>query len=289
MGCLISASAQPVIPGWDGTMAGFNHAANVDFDSIPGSLEISQFEIRNLLPHPIPPLDGLLIFPVFDCTATVLRFNQVPTSIFFDKENLHSFNVYPVTVDFSTLALSTRDDSPWIFGALAAARLATDFRHVDSDHFSFRLAGGAGYRFDNGFTFGIGGAVGNPDGDMRFRPGIGLDWMINHQFRIGVCGPAWIASFIPDENWQLSVRGDSSGEFWHISDNAGEPLAINLSSYRIGIFASRHLPGRLWLRAGAGVVIANEFELIGSSGNTIVRQGMDGGMFGQIILTIGSW
>lgn len=289
VGCLISASAQPVIPGLDGTMASLTHAGNMNFDQASGGIEINQLTIRALLPQPVLPFNGWTIQPVFDCEATILRFNQVPTSVFADPENLHSFNVYPTVIDLGALALSMHHDSPWIYGAWADARLSTDFRHTVGNDLSYQFAAGAGYRFNEKLTLGIGGALTNPDGQVKFHPGIGLDWIINDRIHVGACGPAWFVTYQPDADWQLALRGDSADEFWNISDNHGRPLAIDLSSYQIGIFASRHLTGQLWLRAGAGVTVANEFQLNDSSGDKIVRQGLDSGWFGQICLTIGLW
>lgn len=287
--CLVSASAQPVIPGQDGSLAAFTHVGNMNFDRLPGGLEITRFEIRSLLTEPLSPADRWTIQPVFDCQATILRFNQVPTSIFFDPESLHSFNVYPTVMDFGVLALSISDDSPWIHGMWGDAHLATDFWHLVGKNLTYQLAGGTGYRFNENFTFGIGGAITQPNRQVEFHPGIGLDWIISDQIHVGACGPAWFANYQPDEDWQLSLRGDSASEFWNISDNRGRPLSINLSSYQIGLFASRRLTGQLWFRAGAGVTVANEFQLNDSHGDKIVRRGLDSGLFGQISLTIGLW
>lgn len=289
LGSLVPVSAQPFIPGLGGTMAQISHTENMEFDEVPGGLELTQFELRVLLPQPASPLNGWTFQPVFDCNATILRFNQVPTSVFADPQSLHSFNVYPTVMDLGALALSMRDNSPWIYGAWADAHLATDFRHVTGNDLSYQFAGGAGYRFSDRLTLGIGGALTNPDGRVKFHPGIGLDWIINDQFHVGACGPAWFATFQPNEDWQMSLRGDSTGEYWNLSDNRGRPLSIDLSSYQIGIFASRHLTGQLWLRAGAGITIANDFQLNDSNGDKIVRQGLDSGVFGQLSLTIGLW
>ena len=289
MACLVSASAQPVIPGLDGTMAAFTHTGNMNFDQVPGSLELTRLEVRALFPQSVLPGNGWTIQPVFDFEASILQFKQVRTSVFADPQTLHSFNVYPSVIDIGALALSIHDDSPWIYGAWADAHLATDFRHASYSDLSYQFAGGTGYRFNDRFTLGIGGALTNPDGQMKFHPGIGLEWIVNEQFQVGGCGPAWFVTYHPDVDWQLSLRGDSADEFWNISDNRGRPLSIDLSSYQIGIFASRRLTGHFWLQAGAGVTIANEFQLNDSNSDKLVRQGLDSGLFGQISLTIGLW
>ncbi len=289
LGCLISVTAQQVIPGFDGTAVEFTYAANMEFDTIPGSLQITEFRIRSLLSQAISLTGDWTIISAFDCKATVLHFDQVPTSIFFNKDNLHTFNVYPFTMDLSTLALSARDDSPWIYGAWADARLSTDFRRVGSQNLTFLFAAGAAYRFHDCFTLGLGGAVTNINDDLKFHPGIVLDWMITNQVHLGVWGPDWIASYILDEDWQFGFYGESSSDFWNISNKGGQPLSIALSSYRIGTFASRRVTGQIWLRVGAGVALANEFQLNDSNGDKIVKQTPNHSVFGQISLTIRSW
>ena len=289
LGCLISAAALPVIPGFADTTIEFTHAAKMEFDTIPGGLQITEFEIRSLLSKPISPFSDWTIISAFDFKTTVLRFNQVPTSIFFDKDNLHTFNVYPFTIDLSTLALSANEASPWLYGAWADARLSTDFRSLDSQNLTILFVAGAAYRFYDRFTLGLGGAVTNINDDLKFHPGIGLDWTITDQVHLGVCGPDWIASYSLNENWQLGFCGESTSDFWHISDKGGQPLSIELSSYRIGTFASRRVIGQLWLWMGAGVTLANEFQLNNSNGDKIVKQTPDYSSFGQISLTIRSW
>ena len=289
LGCLIAATAQPVIPGFTDTTLEFTHVPNMDFDTIPGGLQVTELEIRSLLTQPSSPLGDFTIIPAFDFKATVLHFNQVPTSILFDEDNLHTFNVYPFTIDLSTLVLSAREASPWIYGAWAGARLSTDFRSISGENLNFLFAAGAAYRFHDRFTLGLGGAVTNINDNLKLHPGLGLDWMITHQVHLGVCGPDWLASYIPDRNWQLGFCGESTSDFWNISDKQGQPLAIELSSYRIGAFASRRITGQLWLRASAGVSLANEFQLNDSNGDKIVSQTPNSRFFGQISLTIRSW
>ena len=289
MGCLISITAQPIIPGFDDTSVEFTHAANMQFDTIPGGLQITEFQIRSLFSSPISLFEDCKMICAFSCKATVLHFNQVPTSIFFDAENLHTFIVYPVTMDLSTLALSASEDSPWLYGAWADARLSTDFRSIGSQNLTFLFAAGAAYRFHDRFTLGLGLAITHINQNLRLQPGIGLDWTITDQVHLGVCGPDWIASYHLNENWKLGFCGEATSDFWHISDKGGQPLSIELSSYRIGTFASRRVAGQIWLQVGAGVTLANEFQLNNSNGEKIVKQTQAHSMFGQISLTIRSW
>ena len=258
------------------------------FDEISGNFKITDFAIRALPQEPFRPFDGLEILPAFDCKSTVLQFNDVPKSV-IDRGHYHTFNVYPFTLDLSALALSTHGSSPWIYGAWARAQLATDFRDVGCDDFTFDLATGAGYRFSETFTFGIGGAVTNLNNHVAFVPGIGLDWIISDQLRIGICGPVLDASYSPDANWQFSLRGDASGEIWTILDRGGDPLSFDLSSYRLGLFASRRLIGEIWLNAGAGATIGNRIRLAEPNGDTILKLGMTNGLFGQLSVTIKTW
>lgn len=289
VGCSAPASAHPGIPALDGGMAAITRSGNMGFKSIPGTLDISQFESRSLLSRPLEPSEDLEIIPAFGFKSTSLHFDQVPTSIFFDKHSLRTFDVYPFSLDCGLLTWSGPNSSPWIYGVWTGARLATDFRTVDREDFSFQFAAGAGYRIHEKCALGIGSGVTDSDGAIALHPGIGLDWSVTERLIIRVWGTDWRASYQADDHWRFSVGGESSHEFWNISDQGGKPLSINLKTYRIGLFTSRHLTGDLWLRAGAGITLGNAFKLFGSNDELLVDQKLDGGFFAQVGLTINAW
>lgn len=282
IGCLISASARFDVPDFDAARAIVSHAGDIDFDGGPGSLEISRFELRSLLSKPLTPADCLTILPVFEYKATSLEFDDVPGGFPIRDEDLHSLNL-------SAYAFAARDGSPWIGIGWARAEMAGDFQDFGGDDFTFDVAGGIAYRFNEKFTLGFGGAVANLNGDTTFYPGIGFDWIVNDAVRIGLYGPTFIAAYSPDANWEFSFRGDSGGGTWNISDDAGKSRSIDLTSYRFGLFASRRLTGQLWLSAGAGATFGNEIRLTEPDGDKLFEQEMESGLFGQISLRLKAW
>ena len=285
LGCLIAASAEtilPSVPEFDPARAAFSYSGDMDFDGGPGSLDVSRFEIRALLSRPIKALDGLTVLPVFEYKATSLDFSGSPAGFPIGDENLHSVNL-------SAFAISARDGSPWVYGGWGRAELASDFQDLGSDDFTFDLAAGAGYRFNDKFLLGIGGALVNLNGDAQFYPGIAFDWIVSDCLRIGLYGPTFIAAYTPDEDWELSVRGDSGGGVWNIRDGGGTSHSIDLTSYRLGLFASRRLTGKLWLSAGVGATFGNEIRLTQADGDKLAKQNLESGLFGEIGLRVTAW
>lgn len=281
LGCLLSLSAQSLVPGFDAARVTFGHAGEMDFDDGPGSLSVSSFELRSALSKPISPTDGLRILPFCGYEATTLDFHGTPAGFPIGDEELHSLSL-------SAFAISMREGSPWIYGGWARAELASDFQDVGEDDFTFDLGGGGGYRFNEKFTLGLGGVVLNLNGDTRFYPGIGFDWLVNEQVRLGLYGPTFIAAYSFDENWLFSLRGDSGGGIWNI-DDAGKSRSIDLSSYRLGLYASRRLSGNFWLTAGVGATVGNDIRLTEPGGDRLFKQDMDTGLFGQIALRMKAW
>lgn len=259
------------------------------FDRTPGNLEVSDFGLHMQLPTAISLAENLTLQPAFDYQSTILRFNQVPTSIPVDRNNLETFSVYPSVLETSALLIVSREDSPWMFGAWTRTGVATDFRDMSGDDFNCDIAGGFGYRYDDKVSLGMGAAVTHLTGDAAFYPGLGLDWQISEQFRIGVCGPTLAATYTPDKNWQFAIRGDSTGEIWNISDGDGKSRYIDFKSYRIGFFGSRRIWGEILITAGVGVTLGNEIGLNQSNGDVLIKQRLDSGLFSQVGLTIASW
>lgn len=285
LACLVSTSAEttePTMPGFDPARASFSYSGDTDFDDSSGSLDISRFDIRAILSKPIRPIDGLILLPLFNYEATSLGINGTPAGFPIGDEDLHS-------VSLSTFAFYTQEGSPWFFGGWGRVELATDFQDIGGDDFTFDLAGGAGYRFSDKFMLGFGGAVVNLNGDETFYPGIVFDWVVNEQVRIGLYGPIFIAAYTPDENWEFSFRGDPGGGDWNIEDTGGKSRTIDLSSYRLGLFANRRLTSKLWLTAGVGATVGNEIRLTRPDGDKLFDEDLEGGLFGEIGLRVTAW
>jgi Domain of unknown function (DUF6268) len=189
----------------------------------------------------------------------------------------------------SALVGSFRAHSPWMFGAWAEAGLASDFQDLRSHDFKVDFAVGSGYRFSETLSVGLGAAFTDLPGEADFKPGIGLDWKIDGRFRVAICGPVCALTYSPDPDWQFSLQGDSAGEIWNINDNEDRSRYLQLSSYKLGLFANRRITDQVQLAAGVGVTFSNEIELFRSNGDTVVDQRLDRGFFGQIGLIIAAW
>ena len=154
-----AAYARPYIVGWDDSESFASYAGGTHFDESPGNLEIFDFGAHVLLSEGLHLTDTITFQPALDFSSTILRFNDVPTSILIDKNNLQSFSVYPSTIEVGGLLCWTRPDTPWMFGAWSRSGLATDFRSIDSDDLSIDLAVGSAYCFSETLSIGVGAAV----------------------------------------------------------------------------------------------------------------------------------
>ena len=280
--CVSSASAQVGFPDFDAARATFSYSDDMDFDGGPGGLAVSKFEIRSLLSKPLVPIEGLTILPLVEYRATGLDFDGTGGAYPIDDEDLHSLAL-------SSYFFRTCATSPWIYGGWARAEFASDFQEIGSDDFTFDLGGGVGYRFSDRFTLGVGGVVLNLNGDPTVYPGIVFDWLISDQIRVGFYGPRFFAAYTPDPNWEFSIRADSGGDVWNITDDNGASRSIDLTSYRVGIFADRRLTAQLWLTAGAGATVGNEIELTRPDGDQLFKQELESGLFAQIGLRLRTW
>lgn len=291
LGCLFSACAQEevtlspqseAIPDFDVARATFSYEGETEFDGAPGNLSISRFELRSLLSGPIKPMEGLTLIPVFEYEMTHLDFDGAGAGFPINDDDLHS-------VGASVFALKTQQGSPWFYGGWARAEMAGDYQDIGGDDFTFDLAGGVGYRFNDRFSLAFGGALINLNGDATFYPGIGFDWAVSDEIRVGLYGPIFLASYTPDETWEFGFRGEPGGGVWNVTDQQGRSSSVDLTNYRLGIYASHRLTGKLWLTAGAGMSVGNEIRLTEPDGDKRFEQDMDSGLFGMVSLRLRTW
>lgn len=254
----------------------------MDFDDGDGSLSVSRFELRSLLSKPIRPIENLAILPVIEYAGTGLDFDGISPAFPIHDEDLHS-------VSLSAIAVYSQPSSPWLYGAYGRAQISSDFQDISSDDFTYDLAGGVGYRLNNHFTLMAGAAVINLNGDTSIYPGIAFNWTVNDQFRLGLYGPLFIATYTPDPAWEFSLRAENGGDVFNITDDAGKSRSIDLTSYRIGLFAERLITGNLWVRAGGGATFGNEIRLTEPDGDRLFKQEMESGLFAQIGLALRVW
>lgn len=281
LACILPVSAEPIAAEFDAARATFSYAGEMDLDS-GGSLSVPRFEIRSLLSKPLTPLEGLTVIPLFQYEFTKLDFDGAPSNYPFRDEDLHS-------ISLSAFFLSNCKGSPWFYGGWARAEMATDFQHIDGDDFTFDVAAGVGYKFNDRFTLGVGGVVVNLNGDTQIFPGIFFNWAATEKINVGFYGPAFVASYKHDENWLFSFRGDSGGDVWNIRGENGASQSIDFTSFRLGAYVNRRLTANLWLSVGAGATLGNEIELTRPNGDRIFQDDMDGGFFGQVSLRVLNW
>lgn len=283
------ASARPFIIGWDESETHASYAGGTNFDQSPGNLEISDFGAHVLLCDELHLTDTLTFQPALDFSSTILRFNDVPTSILIDKNNLQSFSVYPFTIGASGLFCWTRPNTPWMFGAWTRSGMATDSRSIDSDDLAIDLAVGTAYRFSETLSCGVGAAVTDLSGNKKFYPGVGLDWQINDLFQVSLCGNILAMNWMPEEDWQISLRAYSAGENWNIYDDQGRSRDIDLRTYQIGLFINRRIFGNVSIGIGGGITFGNEISLDRTNGDELLKQGLDSGLFGAVRINLAIW
>ena len=278
----LAASGQLIVPGFDAARTGYTQTGEADMDDGEGSFSVSRFQLFSALSRPISPADGWFVVPFFDYRFTDLNIDDAPADYPIDDEDLHSLTL-------SSFIVSMRENSRWIHMGWVRAELATDFEHVNDDDFTFDLAAGSGYRFNEKFTLGAGASVMNLNGDVKVYPGINFDWIVNDQFRLGLYGPSFIAAWSPTEEWLVSFREDPLGGVWNVAGENGESRAIDYTSFRLGLYLSRRLTGNLWITAGGGAVVGNQLDYTTTGGDELVERDADATFFGSIGLRLKAW
>jgi hypothetical protein len=277
----LPASGQLVVPGFDAAHITGSHTGGIDLGGGNGGMSASRLHARSILSTgALSPRDGWFFLPFFQYTMTSLDFDGAPAP--FRDEDLHSLSL-------SSMFLIMREGSPWLIGGWSRAELASDFRHIDGDDITFDLAGGVAYRFNPEITFGLGAGIINLNGDEKIYPGFALDWIVNDHLRLGIYGPIMLAAWAPADEWLFTLRGDPAGGVWNVTDPAGQSRSIDFSSYRLGLYASRHLGGRFWLTAGGGAALVNEIDYTTSGGRGIRGLNGDTGYFGLLGLRLKAW
>lgn len=275
-----AAAPQSLVPGFDASRILFSQTGDMDLEDADGSVQITDFAIRSFLCRPVRPAEGVFVLP-----EAGYRFTNLDTSGRtgpLQDEDLHALHL-------GLYLLGMPEGSPWIYGAWTQVEMATDFQEINSDDFTFDLAGGVGYRFSDTFTFGVGAAATNLNGDASFYPGIGFDWVASEKLRIGFYGPTGVAAYSFNDDWLFSLRFDFSGGVWNITDNNNASRSIDLGGGRLGLYANRRLTENLWLTAGAGLTIANELRYTTANDDAIFTSDLDTTPFGVISLRMKVW
>lgn len=254
----------------------------MDLKGATGDLEVSRFDLRAILSQPIRPLDGMMIVPLFNYSATDLNFSGTAPGFPIQDEGLHS-------ISFSAFLNQDFGNSPWFGIGYTRAELATDFQHLTADALTFDLAAGIGYRFSEYMSLGLGVAVLNLNGDVDVYPGLFFAWAPCNGVRLGIYGPNLVVSYQPNESWMFSFIGEPGGGDWNFRDETGNSRTIDLSSYRLGLYAKYRLAGELWVGAGVGMTVGNEIELRDNRGGNRFKRDMDEAAFGEVFLSMYRW
>ena len=282
----LAASAQApklTLPEFDAAHIGVLEAGGMDMPSGEGSLEITQVALHSMLCQPLTLGKGWLFAPIAEYSLTRLNFDGRPANFPIHDEDLHSLGL-------SAFAVRMNEGSPWIYGGWARAELASDFKNITSNDLTFDLAVGGGYRYSDHLILGLGGAVCNLNGNVTFYPGIGFDWIVNDDIRVGLYGPSFVATYTCSQDWTFSFRANTGGGVWNVSDApGGVTRSIDLTSYQVGAYANRRLAGKLWLSAGVGATVGNKLEYTTTHGDTLFSREPDSGVFGVIALRLKAW
>ena len=106
---LITAGAQPQIPGYDFTKGSFVYSGGMDLDSTEGDMEIYSFEARTAISRPISPNEAFTILPVIQYKGTRVNFRDTPLGFPIEDEDVHA-------ISLSSFFLYRSPGSKWLYG-----------------------------------------------------------------------------------------------------------------------------------------------------------------------------
>src|SRR5688572_26520829 len=90
---ILTAVAQPEIPGYDFTKASFVYSGGMDLDDTDGDMEIYSFEARTAISRPISPTNAFTILPVIQYKATRVNFRDTPFGFPIEDEDVHAISL----------------------------------------------------------------------------------------------------------------------------------------------------------------------------------------------------
>ncbi|MFT4177178.1 MAG: DUF6268 family outer membrane beta-barrel protein [Luteolibacter sp.] len=280
-GVAVSATGQTLLDDVDAARFTAAYHGEMGFDD-GGGMTVERYQLRALLSHPIRPVSDLVLLPVFTYEQTRLDFDRAPAGQPFGDEDLHLLSV-------KTSARYTPAGSPWEVSGSLTANFATDFEHLDGDDVTFDAIAQVGYRWREDLLVGFGVGVLEINGALEVWPGPVVEYTPSESFAAGLHGPNFQVIAVPNERWEFSLKGNLNGGEWNVEGAGGESRTIDFNSYRVGLYADRHLFGEVWLSAGAGVTLFNNIKYTETNGHRIYREDLDSGWFGQIALRVKTW
>lgn len=280
------APAQEIVseslPEIDFLRAAVTQTGGMDLDGNPGDLSVTNYEMRAILSRPIGLLEGLSMVPMFSYRTTQLDFDGTGAFPIHD-EDLHSASLQAIFIQNFA-------NSPWMAVGWTRAELATDYQGIGEEDFTFDVAAGLGYRFNECFMLGVGFVVINLNGDEEIFPGINLDWAPTENFRAGIYGPNLRVRYTFSDDWYVSLTGTPGGGVWNIRDDLGQSRSIDMDSYLVGLNTHHRLSGGFWFSAGVGYTFNNEIEIRGNrGGGPSFSREMDGAPYAQIAVSLREW
>lgn len=281
-----AAYAQEILrgdmPQFDFLRTEVTGTGGMDIDGNSGDLSVFNYDARVILSRPIDLFDGLKMIPVFSYELTQLDFDGTGPFPIHD-EDLHSASL-------QSFFIKSFDNSPWTAIGWTRAELASDFQGIAEEDFTFDIAAGVAYRFNDCFMLGFGFAVLDLNGDERIFPGINFDWSPTENFRLGLYGPNFRAAYDFSDDWFVSLTGNPGGGVWNINDDFGRSRSIDLDSYFVGLNTHHRIGGAWWFNAGLGYTFANEIEIRGNrGGGPSFSREMDGAPYARIGLSLREW
>jgi len=279
-------SVQPVaeklrqdFPNFDVIRSAVTLTGGMDLDGSPGDLSVTTYDFRAILSRPIELFEGINMVPFFTYEFTQLNFDGTGPIPIGDED--------VSAASLEALFFKSFEHTPWLAIGWTRAELGTDYQGISTDDLSFDVAAGIAYRFNDGFTLGLGVAVTDINGDTQIFPGLNFDWTPTENTRFSFYGPNLFARYTINDAWYLSLEGSPNGGVWNINDNGGNSRNLDLDSYLIGINSHNQIWGEFWMSLGIGYTFFNEIE-IRDNGPSFSRD-LDGAPFAQISLSLRQW
>jgi len=258
----------------------FTQTGKMDLDGANGDLSFSIIEASATRSRPMQILGGISVLPSLSYELTQLNFDS---AVPLNNEDLHS-------TALQAIFIKNFEQSRWQAFGWTRAELASDYQGIASEDFTFDLAAGAGYQFNDQLMVGFGLVAINLNGDDAIFPGLTINWTPCDHFSLNLFGPNFTAKYVLSDNWHLTLTGQPGGGEWNIRDNLGQSRTLDLDSYLVGLNTNHRISGDLWFNAGLGFTVANEIAVRGNRGGAAdyVRD-LDGAPYAQVGLTLKSW
>ena len=252
-------------------------ASEVDFDNVSGNFSYERIKLNLPLSAPIR---------INSNTSLLVGFAYEYTNL--DLELGSSFEEDLIDTRLNFRWLYKRPGSNWSWSLGLSPGLVTDGNNISSDDFAINYNLGFRYKVSDGFAWTGGVFVSSNSKENKVFPGIGFQWKPTDDTQLDFTGIGLKGYWQPSDNWIVRLNSGFNGGIWNLSQD-GRNLDLELESYQVSLGVERHIGGKWWLGAHAGVTLANELELETSAGNEIFSEDAEEGLFTRIELKALIW